>query len=185
MFIIKWINHLHLLRFQQHRINQHHTSPNCPSCKHPHEDDYHLLYCTQALQCSFISHVKSWPIVLFNQQHVQHNTTISNLQKKSYNKHQASSFLNELISKIWALIHSIWLLQNELLHGTSSTPLHSIKRLHLISEISSLYNMALSILFASDHTIIDYFLTEHQKHLTMPLRALLPPLSNAASKILQ
>jgi hypothetical protein len=61
-------------------------------------------------------------------------------------KHQASSFLKELISELWALLNSIWLLRNEHLHGTADTPLHSIKCLHLISEISLLYLMAPSML---------------------------------------
>jgi hypothetical protein len=89
--------------------------------------------------------------------------------KKPCNKHQASSFLKELTSNLWAIVQSIWLLRNDHLHGTSSTPLHSIKRLELISEISSLYNMAPSML-ASDRAIFDYPLGARAKHSTTSLQ---------------
>jgi hypothetical protein len=202
MFVIKWVNHLHPLGYRQHRINPYH-SPTCPSCKHPQEDDNHLLHCPRALRRSLISDVKSRLPPLFNQCHVdpslplliQHSfllllnsdhpdeppdmlpdshlslflsqqligwdhllyghfskdwTTLqhSYLQfaKKPCDKHQASSFLKDLISELWALINSIWLLRNKHLHRTADTPLHSIKCLHLISEISSLYHMAPSML---------------------------------------
>jgi hypothetical protein len=89
--------------------------------------------------------------------------------KKPRSKHQASNFLKELLSELWALVHSLWLHRNEHLHGPSDTPLHSIKRSYLISEISSLYDLLPSML-ASNRAIFDYPLSERQKHSTMSLR---------------
>jgi hypothetical protein len=89
--------------------------------------------------------------------------------KKPHNKHQAASFFRELISELWSMVHTLWLLRNEHLHGTSTQPLHSIKRLHLLSEISSLYDMAPSML-ASDRAIFAYPLTDRQNHSAKTLR---------------
>jgi hypothetical protein len=67
------------------------------------------------------------------------------------------------------MVQSLWLQRNEHLHGPPTKKLHSIKRLHLISEITALYAMAPSML-RSDRTIFDYPLADRQQHSTNSLR---------------
>jgi hypothetical protein len=89
--------------------------------------------------------------------------------KKPNNKHQASSFFKELTSKLWATPHSLWLQRNEHFHGPPTTALHSIKRLHLLSKISALYDSGPSML-SSDRSILDYPLADRTYHSTTSLR---------------
>jgi hypothetical protein len=79
-------------------------------------------------------------------------------------QHHNKSF----ISESWSLVlHSIWLHHhNEYLHGLLTQPLYSIKHLHLLSEISALYNLAPHIMHPAclQPIAFDYPVSDCKKH---------------------
>jgi hypothetical protein len=65
------------------------------------------------------------------------------------------------------MVHSLWLQeQNDHLHSSSSTQLHSYKCLHLLSEIKHLYEQAPLIMLQPDCSILNYPLPDRSKNST-------------------
>ena len=89
--------------------------------------------------------------------------------KKPRKHQQASSLMKAIHSELFSTVHSLWLQRNEHLHGTLPTQLHSIKRLHLLAQISDLYDSAPCML-STDRRLFELPLRDRQKHSTSSLR---------------